>query len=100
MTDALKRFSAPLSQTVWGVIDDTAGRIARPSFGAHRGGFNGPCWDADVGSGPHRTQEKGAGKPAWGLCQASLVEVRMPFALSLAELENVERAPATLTWAL
>ena len=96
MTDALKRFSAPLSQTMWGVIDDTAAAVLRARLSARTAvDFNGPLgWDADaLGLGRTRMLEKGgAGKPAWGLRQAMpLVELRLPFALSLNELEDLER---------
>ena len=96
MTDALKRFSAPVSEAVWGEIDGTAASVLRARLSARTiVDFNGPLgWDADaIGLGRTKAVEKGAAnKPAWGMRQAlPMVEVRMPFTLSLEELENLER---------
>lgn len=96
MTDALKRFSAPLSQTVWGAIDEMAAAVLRARLSARTAvDFNGPLgWGADaVGLGRTKPLEKGGpGKCGFGIRQAMpLVEVRMPFALALSELENIER---------
>lgn len=96
MTDALKRFAAPISQGVWTAIDGLATSILRSRLSARTVvDFNGPLgWDADsIGLGRTQEIEKAAhGKPSWGIRQVlPIVEVRMPFVLSLVELENLER---------
>lgn len=96
MTDALKRFSAPISQMAWGEIDGNAAAVLRARLSARSfADFVGPLgWDADaVGIGRTREVEKGAAnKAAWGIRQSlPLVEVRVPFTLALKELENLER---------
>lgn len=96
MTDALKRFSAPVSSAAWAAIDEAAAAVLRARLSA-RGivDFNGPIgWDADaLGIGRTKLIEKGgAGKVSWGLRQAvPLTEAKMPFSLPLEELENIER---------
>ena len=96
MTDALKRFSAPISPAVWAAIDETAASVLRARLSARAiVDFNGPLgWDADaLGMGRTKPVEKGgADKVAWGLRQAiPLLEAKLPFTLSLDELDNLER---------
>lgn len=96
MTDALKRFSAPISPAVWSAIDGAAAAVLRARLSARAVvDFNGPLgWEMDaVGLGRSKAVDKGgAGKPAWGTRQSlPLIEVRRPFSLALSELENLER---------
>ncbi|MFA7692952.1 MAG: family 1 encapsulin nanocompartment shell protein [Candidatus Hydrogenedentales bacterium] len=96
MTNSLKRFSAPISDSVWDEIDDNAADILRSRLSARTVvDFNGPLgWDVDsIGLGRTNIVDNGgADKPSWGTRQSlPLVELRQPFILSLSELENLER---------
>ncbi|NLV46618.1 MAG: bacteriocin family protein [Candidatus Hydrogenedentes bacterium] len=96
MTDALKRFSAPISSAAWNAIDDAAAAVLRARLSARSVvDFVGPLgWETDaIGLGRAKLVDKGAvGTPAWGARQSlPLIEVRIPFILKLSELENIER---------
>lgn len=100
MNTLLKRSFAPITDAAWKLIDDEAARILKGNLSARAlVDFNGP-------KGMHvAAVNLGSVKPAkaemvkgvtWGLRQVlPLVELRVPFVLSLADLDQTGRGGDT-----
>lgn len=96
MTDLLKRSLSPITDEAWKEIDSQAARVLKGNLSG-RGlvDFSGPHgWNcAAVNTGTLRV---GSAEPVkgvtWGQRETlNLVEVRVPFALQMWELDNVSR---------
>ncbi len=100
MKSILRRELAPITDEAWSFIDEQAVRILKGNLSARKVlGFGGPLgWSAYAvnlgGVTPAKSEPvKGA---TWGLRQVlPLLEVRVPFSLSLADLDTVARGGKT-----
>ncbi len=98
--DILKRAMAPISESAWGEIDAEAARVLKANLSA-RGlvDFVGPAgWSkAAVNLGRLKTTDKTLVKGVeWGLREVQpLIELRVPFALDIWDLDNVDRGSQT-----
>lgn len=96
MADILKRSMAPIPDSAWAEIDAQAGRILRGNLSARKlVDFEGPLGLEAAGVGLGRVTPVEDGIPEGIRCGLRqflpLVEVRVPFELSLTELEDVAR---------
>lgn len=100
MSDFLKRTLAPITDAAWKLIDDEAARILKGNLsGRALVGFSGPhglsAAAVNLGGVKPAAAEAVAGV-GWGVRQVlPLVEVRVPFALSAADLDDVARGGAS-----
>jgi uncharacterized linocin/CFP29 family protein len=93
--DVLRRKLSPLIGTAWEMIDEEARRILATNLSARRVvDLRGPegwsCSAVNLG----RLEELGefSGAASWGIRKVlPLIELRVPFVISLAELDNLAR---------
>lgn len=93
----LRREQAPISEAAWKTIDEEATRVLKLNMAARKlVDFHGPHgWDrACVKTGRVRSAEAVNGVAAGLRESLPLVELRVPFELSRAELESVDRGAA------
>ena len=93
--DLLKRNQAPITPEAWKQIDDEAKRVLRLNLAGRKlVDFDGPHgWQyAAVNTGELTIKTDGALGVPWGVrAVVPLIEVRVPFELSLMELDNASR---------
>lgn len=100
MTDLLRRDRAPITPEAWGEIDDQAGKILRGNLSARAlADVIGPLgWTAAaVNLGRvNMNKSKASDGVSWGLRDVQpLLEMKVPFSLSIAELDAVSRGSKT-----
>ncbi len=100
MSDFLKRSLAPVADAAWKMIDDEAARILKGNLsGRALVNFVGPKGMAESAVALGRVKPVAAEKVkgvAWGLRQVlPLAEIRVPFALSVSDLDQVVRGGVT-----
>ncbi|NLF23258.1 MAG: bacteriocin family protein [Lentisphaerae bacterium] len=100
MSSILKRHLAPLSETTWSMIDEQAASVLKGNLSARalvpfRGPLGLTAAAVNLGSVAAAGKSDFAGVE-WGIRQVlPLVEAFAPFALSLEDLEQVERGGVT-----
>lgn len=96
--DLLKRSHAPITPEAWGQIDAEATRVLRLDLAGRRlVDFDGPHgWHCAAVNTGHLTIRTGGGLGVpWGVRSVvPLIEIRVPFALPMMELDSASRGAA------